>query len=260
MHVPVRIAVLAGAGLLLVVFIAILLKRRKKAVGRKSNRGNNTNLTRRLRTKFKILATFYQTVAGYENVLNLRFPPLFEKAARWLTSVSNFDALKLTSADCIMDTTFYTKLLFSTLLPVAIVVAALVFMGVASAFAKKTEKKVAIRNNCVEFILGLSFLVFASVSTTIFDTFNCVTYGDDPTVYLALDQTIECHTDTHKFYTMYASGMMLVYPIGIPFMYGYFLIRDRDEISSKDRYKNDRLIRTSFLCKFHTPSPKPAPT
>ena len=51
------------------------------------------------------------------------------------------------------------------------------------------------------------------------DTFNCKTYGDDETEYMVSDQSLSCNTEEHKTYSLYAAGMIFVYPIGIPLLY-----------------------------------------
>ena len=67
--------------------------------------------------------------------------------------------------------------------------------------------------------LSLTYMVFASVSTTVFDTFNCERYGDDETFYMASDQSISCDDPTHKKYQGFAYVMIAVYPVGIPLLY-----------------------------------------
>ena len=127
------------------------------------------------------------------------------------------------------------------------------YMSAAKRCAMEPQKKRRIHNNSIELFLGLTFLVFASVSTTIFDTFNCKTFGDDPTRYLALDQSLDCDDPVHKFFTMYASMMVLLYPIGIPMLYVYLLVSHRHQIQAKDRAADSSLIKISFLWEMYEP-------
>ncbi|GMH59300.1 hypothetical protein TL16_g02801 [Triparma laevis f. inornata] len=93
-----------------------------------------------------------------------------------------------------------------------------------------------------------SLAVFASVSTTVLDTFNCKTYGDDPTEYMVSDQSLSCDTKEHKTFQFYAGGMIFVYPVGIPLLYFGLLWKDRKELSVKaEREKNAALLKTGFL-------------
>ena len=90
-------------------------------------------------------------------------------------------------------------------------------------------------------------MVFASVSKTIFDTFNCQQFGDDLTYYLARDQSIDCSSDERKLYQSYAMFMILVYPFGIPAYYLYVLLQQRQRIQSPEREEIPSIQKTSFL-------------
>jgi hypothetical protein len=88
--------VLMVSMLLVFVMIAYFLRRRnlKKLAKRKVKRDERSSMNQ-IRTKSKILTSFYQILSGYESALQIRFPPVFEKFTRWLSSVANLDALQL---------------------------------------------------------------------------------------------------------------------------------------------------------------------
>ncbi|GMI19452.1 hypothetical protein TrCOL_g8292 [Triparma columacea] len=182
--IPIESMVLMVSMLLVFVMIAYFLRRRnlKKLAKRKVKRDERSSMNQ-IRTKSKILTSFYQILSGYESALQIRFPPVFEKFTRWLSSVANLDALQLVKADCLMETSFYTRLLFSTIAPLLLTLLIFLYMFMARTFTPKEKvlRRKQIRNNCIEAFLGLTYLVFASVSTTIFETFNCVQFGDDET-------------------------------------------------------------------------------
>ena len=52
----------------------------------------------RMRTKFKILASFFQIVSQFESVLNVRFPVIFEQFGRFVSKFANLDALNITNS------------------------------------------------------------------------------------------------------------------------------------------------------------------
>ena len=68
------------------------------------------------------------------------------------------------------------------------------------------------------------------MSTTVLDTFNCKTYGDDPTDYMVLDHLLSCDEYKHMTYSFYAGAMTFVYPVGIPLLYFGLLWKDRKEL------------------------------
>ena len=99
----------------------------------------------------------------------------------------------------------------------------------------------------------LAYIVFASVSTTVFDTFKCKKVGDDPTLYLARDLSISCETEEHDIYKRYAFAMILIYPVGIPLMYFVCLYRHRVEIQRPNRDYDRKIQKTSFLWANYEP-------
>ena len=83
---------------MLIVFVIIGCAMRwrslKKQAKRKVKRDEGSRMNQ-IRTKSKILTSFYQILSGYESSLHIRFPPVFEKFTRWISSVANLDALQL---------------------------------------------------------------------------------------------------------------------------------------------------------------------
>lgn len=100
---------------------------------------------------------------------------------------------------------------------------------------------------------ALTFIVFASVSTTIFDTFNCNQIGDDPHFWLARDHSIDCESPEHSDFKGYATIMIFIYPIGIPLLYGSLLFRSRDRLLLADRDNDPKISKISFLWQNYEP-------
>jgi hypothetical protein len=92
------------------------------------------------------------------------------------------------------------------------------------------------------------------VSTTVFDTFNCVQFGEDENHYLASDQSIVCFTTEHKLAQLYATFMIGVYPIGIPALYFFSLWGNRGQLVKSDRHRNSKLRKLSFLWDNYEPN------
>ena len=96
-------------------------------------------------------------------------------------------------------------------------------------------------------------MVFSSVSTTIFDTFNCKTFGDDETEYMMSDQSIDCGTHKHKMYQVFAAFMMAVYPVGIPALYFVLLFKARQQLQAEKRDEDESLQKIAFLWDMYEP-------
>ncbi|CAM9902456.1 unnamed protein product [Phaeothamnion confervicola] len=78
-------------------------------------------------------------------------------------------------------------------------------------------------------VLVLTFLIYSSVSTVIFQTFKCVNTGDGE--YLRADLTLECYTAEHRCYMGFAGVMIFIYPVGIPLSFLWLLVRHRGRIA-----------------------------
>jgi len=103
----------------------------------------------------------------------------------------------------------------------------------------------------------MTFAIYAVVSTKVFNTFLCDTYGDDPIFYLVADQRIDCESHEHKMFEWYAMLMVLVYPVGIPLLYLTLLTRHKDTLQSNDRdeqkEENNDIKKIVFLWDEYEP-------
>jgi len=100
---------------------------------------DRSNWFNRGRTKVKILLSFYQIVGQFENVLNIRFPLVFEKFTRRISAFANFDSLRLMNVGCVIPTSFYTKVIVSTLLPIFLAILILLWWYISSNLGHKTK-------------------------------------------------------------------------------------------------------------------------
>ena len=214
---------------------------------------NQKSWFQKFRTKFKILTSFYQISSQFESVLNIRFPKAFEEFGRMVSSIANLDALHVAKVGCIVHTDFYTKLLVSTLGPIAVSLVIFLFSLLFYLSTRSKDSRDAIVDAAMSLFLSLTYMVFASVSTTVFDTFNCERYGDDETFYMASDQSISCDDPTHKKYQGFAYVMIAVYPVGIPLLYFLLLYRNRKALQQEDRVSNASLTKISFLWDMYEP-------
>lgn len=156
--------------------------------------------------------------------------------------------LQITRVGCLVDTNFYTKLLAQTLVPIGTsVLIFLCFLLAKYQNRGSEEKQRYYKDMAWGTFLALTFIVFASVSTTIFDVFNCSQIGDDPHFWLARDHSIDCHSEDHLWYRAYAMVMISIYPIGIPALYFSVLYRNRSRIRQADRDYDPMIKKFGFL-------------
>ena len=191
------------------------------------------------RTKLKILTAFFQIVTQLPQVLSLHFPDLFSEFLDYFWFV-NLDFMNLFSLDCFFVQNFYYSLLVQTIAPfllmavVGFFLLCRLFVSYRMNPTRPSYKIEDMKQDITLSALVISFLVFASVSTIIFQTFQCdkFDFGSDR---LVADYSVSCETDLHFGYEVYAGFMIIVYPIGIPFTYGYFLWKFKDRIDPPDQ-------------------------
>ncbi|GMH72540.1 hypothetical protein TrST_g9858 [Triparma strigata] len=218
-----------------------------------------------LKTKLKILTSFYQIASGLPRTLALTFPSLYQNFCKVVGIIFNIDAVQIISFNCVVPTNFYTTLLMTTLSPLilAALVATLTFFQLRK--MDNDEKRQEVLSSRFSIGLCVAYIIFSSTSTVAFETFQCAKYGtyegfDDTTYYLIADRSINCESEEHKKYEMFAWCMIFVYPIGITVVYAYQLFVYRALIANErrtkdveDRDEEDRIKHIIFLWKSYTP-------
>ena len=158
----------------------------------------------------------------FSAVVNVVFPGVYQDFLD-IVDILNFDLTWVLSAGCIVDTDFHDKLLITTLGPLV----GIAILGVTYVVAmyRSSDSEIArkvIRHKHVSMVLLLTFLVYSTVSSTLFKTFACDDL-DDGKIYLRADYRIECSSSKHIALEIYASFMVVLYVIGIPASYGAIL-------------------------------------
>lgn len=163
----------------------------------------------------------------------MTYPDVYQ---RFLDGVNilNFDVLWIPSAGCLVEVGFHGRLLVSTIGPLV----ALALLAITYTVAKRrsfgSEAALQkIRQKHVSMVLLITFLVYSSVSATVFQSFACEDL-DDRKNYLRADYRIECDSSKHRAFQVFAGIMILVYPVGVPLFYGYLLYNNRRLLKSED--------------------------
>ena len=131
-----------------------------------------------------------------------------------------------------VDTNFYGRLTLMTIAPVAVFgVLVLTYRNAMLRNGHSIHAKRMVKNKHLSVGLFILFVVYSSVSYTIFETFACDSLESGVT-YLRADYHLECWTRTHVAFMTYAWLMMLVYPVGIPAVFAWALYINRDGIKS----------------------------
>ena len=163
----------------------------------------------------------------FVSVSNINFPSVYDK---FLDSVNffNFDLSWVVSIGCFVEVDFHDRLLWTTITPVVI----MGLLGVTYVIAVNKHRASSetlfreTRQKHVTTALLITFLVYSSVSSVVFQMFACDKL-DNGKIYLRADYTIECDSDKHRALQIYAGLMIILYPVGIPALYAGLLFSNR---------------------------------
>eukprot|EP00903_Cladosiphon_okamuranus_P015420 g14243.t1 len=170
----------------------------------------------------------------FSSVASVTYPDLYAKFVGFIDFL-HLDVAWMLSVDCWVDTNFYNTLLTMTIGPVVVSMLVLGSWGIRRRHcpAADPDRFSRINQRHAKFIYLISFLVYSSVSSKVFQTFPCddIDTGES---FLRVDHSIQCFTTEHRIYMVYAGFMCLVYPIGIPVAYLFFLYKARKGFKSEE--------------------------
>ncbi|CAM9843693.1 unnamed protein product [Scytosiphon promiscuus] len=187
--------------------------------------------------KLKILVVVWQILTVFPSITGADFPPAYSRFLSWIDIV-NLDLGSIFSGTCILpQVSFYHRLLLTTLAPLGLVVLlastyqlAKRRAGIGS--ASMVAKRAAWSRHIAAGLL-LTFLVFTSTSTVVFETFACDNEVVEGESYLRADYKLSCDSAEHIWYMVYAGFMIAVYPVGIPLLYAFILYINRESLNPR---------------------------
>jgi hypothetical protein len=211
--------------------------------------------------KFRINISTYQILSSVPSTFATAMPDAYNQMMEVL-GVSNLNFAGLFPFSCSVSYDFMDQLFFATIVP--IIFSCLLFLscliqyrGVARSWTQYTSKSVSrekVVDKYLTYFLYFTYLVFPSVSTTIFQTFLCTdidpshSYTSSGDFYLTSDMTISCSSSYYYNWRLYAILMIFVYPVGIPVLYASLLWSVRKEISSRpSAHLRRKLLREAAL-------------
>lgn len=197
---------------------------------------------------------FFWNSQQFAEIAYLTYPGIYGDFLD-LVNVLNFDVSWVLNTGCVMETDFHDKLAIVTIGPIA----CLAILGATYAFAAAHMHRAdhdalnTVRHKHLSAVLLLTYLVYSSVSSTLFQMFACEDL-DDGKEYLRADYRIECTSAKHKALQLYAGFMIALYPVGIPLFYSVLLFRYRDVLAGENARERDERVRpTSELWKPYKP-------
>jgi len=169
----------------------------------------------------KVVLSTVQIVGSINSSTDVVWPEPFASLSRVyeISMVSPFNVLPM---GCAMSFTYYDELLFASLLPLGLVAALFMCCCCRPAWAIR----------CKEMALFVMFVFLPSTSLTLFKLFLCQRFADGRS-FLSADLSLQCYTPTWTAYAVYASLMILVYPILVPLGFYRLLTANGQAITTR---------------------------
>lgn len=191
----------------------------------------------------------WQIVTQFSFVADVVYPGVYQD---FLDGVNflNFDIAWITG--CIFDTDFHDKVLIATIGPlIALVCLMLTYLAGRILNKTSTDSIEVVKKKHLSSVLFLTFLIYSSVSSILFQTFACEEF-EEGSNYLRADYRIDCDSGKHENMEIYSSFMIVFYTTGIPVWYIYLMFnRNMNTSSAKDlwdSYKEDRFYYELIEC------------
>ena len=169
------------------------------------------------------------------------YPDTYETFVKRLRFI-NLDIGDMLPFSCLIRADFLDRLVWKTVGPLAM----LCFLRATYAVARVRHRnassavKLAFRRKHLSLAIFILFFVYASVSRDIFLVFSCETL-DNGISYVRADYGLACSSARHSAFRAYAGLMVVVYPLGVPALSGWWLWRNRRALQSPTRSENPHL-------------------
>lgn len=206
-----------------------------------------------LSVQLLIVVSFAQVVSSVTVNFNLPFDDFFRQICEAFSFI-NLDLFVFIDVTCSgVSQNYYSKLVFTTLAPLVIIV--LLLLGAALSSRILSGQRLQQRRGAFySWVLLLLFIIYPSVCQTIFRVWDCEEFPTIDARNLRTDYSITCGTMTeddpeYAFYAVYATIMFILYPVGVPLIYFLLLLPYRKQfakaqalVSAKDGEKKARQL------------------
>jgi len=204
-------------------------RRSNSVIGRYSEKFDEaTGIFEKVQPVIKIIFSYFQVVGGLSFAFALQFPPVFSSSMDFMSGLVNLNFISLMPLGCIFPSNYHTMLFGYTSIPLLLSLIVMVYYKIL--VRRNDASTIEFRNKIFSsFLLG-TFLILPTMSVKIFSTFACKEFDGDFGTHLKVDYSIDCDSDEHAMYELYAYVMILVYPVGIPLLYFVLLHNARKKL------------------------------
>ena len=171
----------------------------------------------RVMTLVRIAVSTWQLLASLPGVLDVELPGGFARLVAMASAV-NLDVFKVLSLGCV-QVGFFSKFMASMAMP--IVLGALIV-----AYYKSKGRGL---NEMQNGLVLLSFLIYPSVSSKVFQVFSCQDISPTES-YHRLDYSMDCNGTEYAFFYKFGLLCLCVYPLGIPLTFALMMYKNRQAL------------------------------
>ena len=196
-----------------------------ETVSEMSSWSSELKALRDLKTKAKLVTSFMQMEAVVKVSFDVPLPQIFVDFLAFFNFFS-FVFFSGVAGACISRMNYFYRMAANTTVPLAIMI--LLFLG------RQSAKQALLKERLSYLMLLTTFMSLPSATTLSLFTFLCdkldtdEPYGridENDKRFLVQDYSLQCDTPEHKAFQAFAAIMIVVYPIGIPLMYTFLLLR-----------------------------------
>ena len=201
--------------------------------------------------KIKLVISFYQSVMAVPRIYDVFLPPVYYEWIRPFMLVLNLDWSKWVIPGVCLTSSIAERMAVIALTPIVLMLLE-VIIGVLIQIIRGTRASFSLKTyiiNTLPVVLLTAFCFVISVSSTVFDAWECVEFEFDSASgtkrsFLLPDLSIECWTDEHRAITNVAWIFVAVWPIGVPVFYTLVLLTTSRAIREK---RNTHLSRATAI-------------
>lgn len=188
---------------------------------------------------FKILVAFVQVMSVVETNYDIPWPPAALELMRW-GKVLIFNVFDIAAFKCITPYNFYTTFTMGAIVPTAAIAGLYCFYKVGR-MCGHTRVQNTCKNFSVKLMVLMVVLFYPPISIIIFQTFWCREVNGRH--YLRADYAVQCYTEWHTAFQVFAAIGIVVVPVGVP-VFLFIFLRNINNILNHHRDDLDEQKKT----------------
>eukprot|EP00937_MAST-01D_sp_MAST-1D-sp2_P005052 g5052.t1 len=182
--------------------------------------------------KSKIVLSFFQIMLLTKNIYRVPFPAVFISFMDKLAFL-RFELFKLVPVSCVVSYTFHDIL--DVVVVISFVLMLPPWFKLLQEYAgvcRPPRKWRPFLTGVVTWLLVITYLMYPTISSLLFQTFSCETVHLGS--YLHQDLAIDCDGTAHQYYEGLSEAMIILFAFGVPLLFWALLRRHRRNLMHAD--------------------------